>query len=125
MTQGIIDSGAQTDGDANHTDEGFVERLCCSVERVHGRMSAEARQQLLEKLDKAKAAPKSPNWPDDTKQAVMQFIAQLPKKQRSMFNQWHQGRSTPEIAKQMGLQRQEVARSLAKVYADLFQIVNR
>lgn len=52
-------------------------------------------------------------------EAVAQYLGALPERTRTMLKKWHQGRSAYQIAKSMNASPQAVARSLAKIYADL------
>jgi DNA-binding NarL/FixJ family response regulator len=67
----------------------------------------------------AKAAAKSRDVLRAPEEAVAQYLSELPEQQRDMLRKWHEGMTTFEIAESMNLQPQAVARSLAKVYANL------
>lgn len=54
-----------------------------------------------------------------TEDAVDHYLGTLSERERAMFEMCRDGMTASEIAKRIGMERHTVARSLAKIYADL------
>lgn len=100
-------------------DHDRTELLYAALGQFSRSMEKQGEQPLNMRAVREAAEPESHETVPATEAAVARYLDALPESERTMLKMWHQGMNVQQIAKRTKTRPTSVAKSFARIYADL------